>query len=161
MFHLKKSCTQFQLTQASSQWFKPKKMPIFHEQEFEVYKKFGLVVKSDIQKGVILVLIFLNKDSSGKMIGLTGVCYLFVLGIFFFSINIKKLIFVLQILVLLFPSCFSQFSHCDTLSYLVLFSFPPRELGNSICQVFLLCGFTLLKYQQPDILECREEHQGL
>ena len=89
MLHLKKSCTQFQLTQASSQWFKPKKMPIFHEQEFEVYKKFGLVVKSDIQKGVILVLIFLNKDSSGKMIGLTGVCYLF--GGFFFSINILKI----------------------------------------------------------------------
>ena len=133
MLHLKKSCAQFQLTQASSQWFKPKKMPIFHEQEFEVCKKFGLVVKSDIQKGVILVLIFLNKDSSGKMIGLTGVwCLLLVLGIVFFSINMKKLIFVLQILVLLFPSCLSQFSHCDALSYLVLFSFPSRELGNSM-----------------------------
>lgn len=76
LFNVSKSYTQFQLIQASLQWYKPKRMPIFHEQEFEACKKFGLVVKSGIQKGVISVLISLNKDSSGKMNCLTR--YLFV-----------------------------------------------------------------------------------
>lgn len=112
MLNFLKSYTQSQLIQASLQWFKPKKMPIFHEQEFEVYKKFGLVVKSDTQKGVILVLIFLNKDSSGKTAGLnmySFICCLF--SGFFASTNIKDHIFLQSVSIFEFPPHLPQISH--------------------------------------------------